>query len=237
MTNEPEDRLGSNSRKVDEPIFSRNCEPYECEPYECELNELLQRASSGDANALAELIGASRDYLLLIANQELDRDLNKKLGPSDIVQSAMLAIHQNFDQFRGASREAFYGWIRQILLRGVHQARRKFKAADKRDIRREIAIQQRSAETFNFLEPSGGDLTPHSHAVHSEEKRILTHALSRLSSDHQQVIAWRNHEQLSFAEIGRRLDRSEAASQKLWTRAVANLKQELAALGFVSGEP
>ena len=232
MAKAPEDGASCKSSGDDGPTFSQNREPYERE-----LNELLQRASSGDTAALAELIGACRDYLLLIANQELDAELYQKLGPSDIVQSAMLKIHENFEQFRGDNREQFFGWIRQILLRGVHQARRKYKGAGKRNIRREIAIEQKSPESLNFLEPSDGDLTPHSRAVHSEEKRMLILALGRLSKDHHQVIAWRNQEQMSFAEIGRRLDRSEAAAQKLWTRAVASLKQELAALGVVSDDP
>ena len=97
----------------------------------------MARIRSGDAKALGELIQNCRDYLLLIANRELDRDLNRKLGPSDIVQNTMVASHENVEAFQGDKHEQFMAWIRQILLNDLNRVRRRYKNAAKRDSRRE----------------------------------------------------------------------------------------------------
>jgi RNA polymerase sigma-70 factor, ECF subfamily len=198
--------------------------------YASELERLLSRARQGDQGAVRELLESCRDYLLLIANQEMDADLKRKLGPSDIVQSVMLAIHEHLGDFRGDSRDKFFAWVRQILLHGVNQARRKYKQTKKRDIGRELPLALGQAEpTFDPVDPLH---TPHATAVSEEERQAVENAMRRLSADHRQVIEWRNAEQLSFAEIAERLGRSEAAAHKLWARAIVQLKRELQSRGM-----
>ena len=52
-------------------------------------------------------------------------------------------------------------------------------------------------------------------------------ALQGLSDEHRQVLRLRNWDGLSFAEIGGRLNRSEDAARKLWSRAVEKLQAKL----------
>lgn len=56
---------------------------------------------------------------------------------------------------------------------------------------------------------------------------MLRAALQRLSEEQRRVIRLRNWDELTFAEIGRRLNRSEEAARKLWTRSVEKLQAEL----------
>ena len=67
--------------------------------------ELLTRAKSGSAEALGQLVEVNQNYLLLIANQEVDSNLQAKLGASDVVQETLAAAHRNFQQFEGESPE------------------------------------------------------------------------------------------------------------------------------------
>jgi RNA polymerase sigma-70 factor (ECF subfamily) len=60
-----------------------------------------------------------------------------------------------------------------------------------------------------------------------EQDEALQAALGRLPADYRQVITLRYHEQLSFEEIGRLLQRSPDAARKLWARAVERLQEEL----------
>ena len=63
-----------------------------------------------------QLVQTCRDYLLLVANRNLDRELQGKLGASDLVQETFVRAQRNFKQFRGSSIEEFLTWLRQILL-------------------------------------------------------------------------------------------------------------------------
>lgn len=62
-----------------------------------------------------------------------------------------------------------------------------------------------------------------------EQAETLLAALGRLPDDYRRVIAWRQQEQLSFEEIGQRMQRSPDAARKLWARAIERLKRELRA--------
>ena len=41
------------------------------------------------------------------------------------------------------------------------------------------------------------------------------------------MILLRHEQALSFADVGRLMDRSEEAARKLWVRAIARLREEL----------
>ncbi len=69
--------------------------------------------------------------------------------------------------------------------------------------------------------------SPRAQVIEAEEARRLRLAMARLSPDHRQVIVLRSWEQLTFAEVARRMQRSEDAVKKLWSRAMQNLKREL----------
>jgi RNA polymerase sigma factor (sigma-70 family) len=56
-----------------------------------------------------------------------------------------------------------------------------------------------------------------------EQMERVERAFESLEPAHKEVILLRNFEELSFAEIGERLQRSAEASRKLYTRAMASL--------------
>ena len=60
-----------------------------------------------------------------------------------------------------------------------------------------------------------------------EHAQAVQLALERLPKDHREVILLRYQEQLTFEEVGRRMDRSADAGRKLWWRALVRLQKEL----------
>jgi RNA polymerase sigma-70 factor (ECF subfamily) len=66
--------------------------------------------------------------------------------------------------------------------------------------------------------------TPSQHAVRREQAVLLADALGRLPDDYREVIILRNLEGLGFAEVSARMGRSEDSVQKLWVRALGNLR-------------
>lgn len=187
--------------------------------------DLMAAARSGDGAALAALVGECRDYLLLIANQGLDQGLQAKLGASDHVQETLLAAHQNLGQFRGQTPEEFRGWLRQILINDMHQARRRFFGTGQRDVQREQSIDDSAARPGPLVD---AQLTPGSDAVAREEARLLDEALARLPENYREVIRLRDWEELTFPEVGARMGISEEAARKLWRRAILKLESMVA---------
>src|SRR2546430_17613138 len=80
-----------------------------------DLGPLLASARGGDTPALGRLLERYRRYLGLLARLEIDRRLQGKVDPSDLVQEAFLEAHRDFRQFQGATEAELLGWLRQGL--------------------------------------------------------------------------------------------------------------------------
>src|SRR4051794_31998201 len=65
------------------------------------LARFLDEARRGDAEAMGRALEPFRDYLLLVANEELDQALRSKVGASDLVQDTFLGAHRDLSSFRG----------------------------------------------------------------------------------------------------------------------------------------
>jgi RNA polymerase sigma-70 factor (ECF subfamily) len=192
-------------------------------PRTSELDALIAAARNGSPGAVGKLLASCRDYLLLVANHELGRDLQGKIGASDLVQETFVEAQRCFVQFQGASQSELLGWLRQILMRQVLGVRRYYGTV-KRDISLErscssdSAIQQ-AVESLPCVEQ------PPEHGISAaEDATVLCRALDSLPDDYRQVIALRYWENLDFDEIGQRMGRSAAAARKLWLRAVERLE-------------
>lgn len=193
---------------------------------DAELESLLRAALDGDESSRERIIESCRTYLLAIAQGNFDEPLRAKIGSSDIVQETCIKAHAAFSQFRGQSYAELLAWLRQSLFNNLVDIRRKYCGTQVRDVAREVPGDEptgpgRAAALADSL------LTPSSAADLDEQVANLRAALTQLSEEYRQVIMWRNWDQLSFAEIGDRLGRSEEAARKLWTRAVAKLAEFL----------
>ena len=79
------------------------------------ISHLVTAARTGDAAAHSEICRKIQQPLNQMADQHLDRQLRRKLNPSDIVQATLTRMVQGFEDFRGSSTDEFYGWLNTIL--------------------------------------------------------------------------------------------------------------------------
>lgn len=187
-----------------------------------EFVSLLKAAQLGSEDAFARLIGASREYLLRIAENELPSLVRPKVAPSDLVQETFLDALRDLSGFEGSHPDDLRAWLRQILLRNLSNAIRKYKRTAKRQVTREVSLP----ESLGHLHHSGNQVpSPGSDLAAHEADHALRKALSDLPEDYQQVLALRHQEHLSFAEIGRQMGRTAEAARKLWARAVLRLQR------------
>jgi RNA polymerase sigma-70 factor (ECF subfamily) len=184
---------------------------------------LLLASREGCHEAWSELLQVSRAYLLLVADEELDTELQAKLGASDVVQQTLLEAHLGFDDFRGHTQGEFLAWLRQILLHNLANCRRYYQFTDKRRTAREISLDLDGSLSGLNIELADDTTSPSDRASRKEEADRLDRALHKLPADYRQVIILRNREQRTFKEIGLLLNRSADAARMLWYRAFEGL--------------
>jgi RNA polymerase sigma-70 factor (ECF subfamily) len=196
------------------------------EPDAGRTSELIRAARAGSPEALGQLLEACRAYLLLVANEDLDRDLRAKGGASDLVQQTFLEAQQGFGGFAGHNQRELLNWLRGILRHNLQDFRRRYRGRAARQVGREEPLGDgEEAEMHTKL--MADMRPPEDGAISAEQAEELTRALGRLSADHRRVLALRHEEALSFPEIGRRMGRTAEAARKLWFRAVERLRLEM----------
>lgn len=199
------------------------------EPCSEDMLRQFAAARAGSSVARGELLESCRNYLLLIANVAVKHGLRAKIGASDLVQETFVTAHQQFHRFEGESIQELLRWLSQILEFRIGNTLRYYYSAARRNVDREMDLQQ-LRECFggdsqvdgDFPNPCGATLSAE---VGANEDRVrFQHALQSLMGDQQEVIRLRIDEDLTFEEIGLRMNRSADAARKLFTRAVSRLQ-------------
>ena len=69
--------------------------------------------------------------MLLLAQVQLDKPLQSKLDPSDLVQETNLAVCRDFPQFRGKSEQEFAAWLRRVMANVCLKMIRTYKGTQR----------------------------------------------------------------------------------------------------------
>jgi RNA polymerase sigma-70 factor (ECF subfamily) len=184
-------------------------------------------ARAGSREALGQVLETFRAYLLLVADRELDPDLRAKGGASDLVQETFLEAQRDFAGFHGTSIEELRAWLRRLLLNNVANFTRQYRQRAKRDVGREVPLDAGSSSHERGAGLAADTLSPSGQALAHEQAEALARAMERLPPDYRQVLALRHDEQLTFGEIGRRMERTANAARMLWLRAVERLQKDM----------
>ncbi len=176
-----------------------------------------------------------RTWLSLLARLQVDARFRAKFDPSDIVQQTLLEAVRDFPKFRGSTEAELAAWLRQILAHVLRHQTRHFAGAARRDLSREVSLEQALAESSRRLADAlvAPISSPSERASRHELELRLADALSRLPADYAEIILLRNVEGLSHEEAASRMGRGVGAVRMLWVRALARLRQVM----DVSPEP
>jgi RNA polymerase sigma-70 factor (ECF subfamily) len=186
----------------------------------------ISAARAGSNEALGEALEACRNYLLLIAEQELEQELRAKGGASDLVQQTFLEAQRDFSHFDGTTHEALLAWMRRMLLNNLANFRRDFRR-QKRLVAREVRLSGDDESSVRDRVLPSDTPTPSGAVMLDEQARELECALQKLPDDYRRVIDLRYREERTFEEIGELMQRSSNAARKLWSRAIECVQQEL----------
>jgi RNA polymerase sigma-70 factor (ECF subfamily) len=180
----------------------------------------LTAARAGSLEALGHVLEGCRQYLLHIARQRLNPDLQVKGGASDLVQETFLEAHRDFPRFQGSTAVEVRAWLRQLLVHHAAKLGRRYRTTQKRRLARETVLEPCDS-------PPAAAASPSVQAMAREQEQSLHDVLERLPADYRRVIALRYQEGRSFEDIGRLMRRTPNAVRLLWLRAIERVKLEL----------
>ena len=183
-----------------------------------QTRKLPSNFTLGSKDDLGRFLDEFRPYLLTIATEQFPEAIYGKLGVSDLVQETILKGFENYDQFQGTTREEFAQWLKAILN---HQLANTFKAF--RTLKRDVELEVSADE----LLVHANQQSPDEIALIRERRLQVEEAVGRLSDEDRETIHLRHRDNLTFAEIGVRQQKSEDAARNGWIRAVQQLRQEL----------
>jgi RNA polymerase sigma-70 factor (ECF subfamily) len=170
-----------------------------------------------------------RPLLLLQARQlGLDRRLQARFDPADLVQETLLRAHRQRDQFRGGSEGEFIKWLQVILAHTADDMVDKERAG-KRDVAREQPMPALVAESSARIEAFLADRGPSPSEIVARQEQLLrlAEAIEQLPADQRNVLILHDLQGAKVAEAADRLQRSEAAVASLLFRARRKLAELL----------
>ena len=184
----------------------------------------VRDALAGSKEALERVYERSAPRLLAFIRLKMGRTLRAQMESRDILQATLMKSFQHLDDFRGSDTQSLGAWLARIAEREIAD-RVDFHRRQRRDAAREEALDVQSTASTESTgaavpAPVRSALTQ---AILDENARHLEAAMDTLSEAHREIILLRKFEELSFAEIGRRLGKSEDACRMLLARAMVAL--------------
>jgi RNA polymerase sigma-70 factor, ECF subfamily len=202
-----------------------------------DLLSLLNRAMSGEEAARAELFARHRDRLRLMVRLRLDRRLQGRVDPSDVLQDAFLDFGKRLPEFDPGAGLPFYLWLRGITGQRLVDLQRTHLGTQMRDAAREVSLHRGmmpQASSVSLAAQLLGRMTTASHAaIRAELQLRVQDALNTMDATDREVLTLRHFEQMSNEEAAKVLDLTKSAASKRYIRALRRLKDILATLpGF-----
>ncbi len=106
-----------------------------------EIDALLHRAAAGDQNALAEAFGCFRNRLKRMVQLRLDRRLQGRIDPSDVLQEAYLDLARRAADYLAHPALPFFLWLRLLTGQRLLAIHRQHLGAKMRSVGQEVALR------------------------------------------------------------------------------------------------
>jgi len=198
---------------------------------DCENDELFAQAEQGDHVARQRLLEMHRPRLKLMVALRLDRRLNARVDPSDVVQDALTEANQQLDQYLRERPLPFYPWLRRFAWKRLVDLHRRHVVARRRSVTREESLDpglpdHSAIALANNLMAS--DTSPSRRVLRDELCQRVQQALGQLDERDHEVLVLRYLEQLTTAEIAAVLGIGTGAVKMRHLRALERLRARLA---------
>jgi RNA polymerase sigma-70 factor (ECF subfamily) len=197
-------------------------------------SDLLGQGQAGDQHALGELFSRHRDRLRQMVHIRLDRRLQGRIDPSDVLQEAFLDVSKRLGEYVQNPDVPFYLWLRYLTGQKLVDLHRYHLGVKMRNAGQEVSLYRGAlpqASSISLAAQLLGRLTSASRAAMRAETQIrVQEALNSMDAMDREVLTLRHFEMLSNDETAQVLGLSKTAASNRYLRALKRLKGVLSAV-------
>ena len=200
-----------------------------------------RRVSSGEGGGERDLVALfeqSRARLRRMVRLRLDRRLQGRVDPSDVLQDAHIEVAKRAKEYLADPSMPAFLWLRWITGEQLLTTHRKHLGAQMRDANLEVSLHRGSlplATSVSLAELLLGRLTSPTRAARRAEMQVrLQDVLNTMDPIDREVLTLRHFEELSNGETAQVLGLTKSAASNRYMRALLRLKETLAGMpGFL----
>jgi RNA polymerase sigma-70 factor (ECF subfamily) len=197
------------------------------------IEGLADRSPGGQQQLFAELLAQHRGRLRALVELRMDRRLQGRIDPSDVIQEAYLEAAERLGEYLRRPDLPFFVWLRLLTLQKLALMYRRHLNVQARSIRREVSLFDISlpdeASELLACQLLGRKSSPSDAAERAERRQELQRALARLDSNDREVLVLRHFEELTNLETAAVLGFKPTAASNRYVRALKRLEEALAA--------
>ncbi len=198
----------------------------------------IHAAIAGDEQAFDRLVGHYAARLRWLIQMRLPTAIQARTSADDVLQEAMLVVHQRIGSLQIEAEAAFWTWLCRVVEQRIVDVQRTHMKAAARDVRRErkpaAASPQATSVRLDQILP-GTATSPSGRLRNVEQRQALRSVLEQLPESYRDVIVLRILEGQSVAETAEMMNRSPGAVSVLLSKAVKRLSGVIGSQGLQSG--
>jgi RNA polymerase sigma-70 factor (ECF subfamily) len=199
-----------------------------------EILELRRRIEGGDPSALIELYARHRGRLKRMVTLRMDRRLQGRIDPSDVLQEAGIDVVKRAREYLASPSMPAFLWLRFITAQRLAALHRRHLGSKMRDVGMEVSLQYGAlpqATSGSLAAMLLGRLTSPTRAAQRAELQLrLQQALNAMDPLDREILTLRHFEELNNNETAQVLGISKTAASNRYIRALGRLKGALAGL-------
>jgi RNA polymerase sigma-70 factor (ECF subfamily) len=188
-------------------------------------------AQSADPKALGEVWERYRERLRRLVRLRLDRRLQGRVDPSDVLQEAFLDFQARARDYIQQPDMPFFLWLRFLTGQRLQLIHRHHLVTQMRDAGREVSLQRGAmpqATSVSLAAQLLGRFTSVTQAVQRAEMQlILQEAINAMDPLDREILALRHFEELSNEETAQVLGIKPSAASSRHVRALKRLRESL----------
>jgi RNA polymerase sigma-70 factor (ECF subfamily) len=198
----------------------------------------LARLAGGDPRAVAEAFARYRNRLRQMVKLRLDRRLQGRVDPSDVLQEAYLDAAGRAAEYTAHPTMSLFLWLRYLTGQRLLIIHRQHLGTKMRDAGQEVSLYRGAlpqASSVSLAAQLLGRITSPSLAAMRAEMQVrLQDALNGMDPMDREVLTLRHFEELSNAETAAVLGVQKSAASNRYIRALKRLREVLSSIpGFL----
>jgi RNA polymerase sigma-70 factor (ECF subfamily) len=189
------------------------------------------KSQSFDPKALGEVWDLYRERLRRVVRLRLDRRLQGRVDPSDVLQEAFLDFQTRAAEYAQQPDMPFFLWLRFLTGQRLQLIHRHHLGTQKRDAGREVSLRRGAmpqATSVSLAAQLLGRFTSVTQAVQRAEMQlILQEAINAMDPLDREILALRHFEELSNDQTAQVLGIKPSAASSRHVRALKRLRESL----------